>query len=75
MTRDDLDKIEASIRQKYFEVAKTPEGKFQYPTGRKGLEALNYDKTLIDNLPDDVASSWFSDGRVELQGLSHGPNS
>jgi len=62
MTRDDLDKIEASIRQKYFEVAKTPEGKFQYPTGRKGLEALNYDKTLIDNLPDDVASSYCGVG-------------
>ena len=62
MTRDDLEKIEASIRQKYFEVAKSPEGKFQYPTGRKGLEALNYDKTLIDKLPDDVASSYCGVG-------------
>jgi arsenite methyltransferase len=62
MTRDDLEKIEASIRQKYFEVAKSPEGKFQYPTGRKGLEALNYDKTLIDKLPDDVASFYCGVG-------------
>jgi arsenite methyltransferase len=62
MTRDDLEKIEASIRQKYFEVAKSPEGKFQYPTGRKGLEALNYDKTLIDKLPDDVVSFYCGVG-------------
>jgi len=62
MTRDDLDKIEASIRQKYFEVANTPEGKFQYPTGRKGLEILNYDKTLIDKLPDAVVSSYCGVG-------------
>lgn len=62
MTRDDLDKIEAGIRQKYSEVATSPEGKFQYPTGRKGLEALNYDKTLIDKLPDDVASSYCGVG-------------
>jgi hypothetical protein len=47
MTRDQADKIAAGIRQKYSEVAKNPEGQFQYPTGRKGLEALRYDKTLI----------------------------
>jgi len=62
MTRDDLDKIQTSIREKYFEVAKTPEGKFQYPTGRKGLEILNYEKALIDKLPDSVASSYCGVG-------------
>lgn len=70
MTRDQADKIAASIRQKYSEVAKNPEGQFQYPTGRKGLEALNYDKSLIDKLPDAVASFYcgvgnpFSIGKV-----------
>jgi len=62
MTRDDLDKIEAGIRRKYSEVAKSPEGQFQYPSGRKGLEILNYDKTLIDKLPDAVASSYCGVG-------------
>jgi SAM-dependent methyltransferase len=62
MTRNDLDKIEAGIRQKYSEVAKSPEGRFQYPTGRKGLETLNYDKTLIDQLPDAIASSYCGVG-------------
>lgn len=70
MTRDQADKIAASIRQKYSEVAKSPEGQFQYPTGRKSLAALNYDKSLIDRLPDAVASSYcgvgnpFSIGKV-----------
>ena len=62
ITRDDLDQIEAGIRRKYSEVSKSPEGQFQYPTGRKGLEALNYDKTLIDKLPDAVASSYCGVG-------------
>lgn len=70
MTRNQADKIAASIRQKYSEVAKNPEGQFQYPTGRKGLEALNYDKSLIDKLPDAVAYFYcgvgnpFSIGKV-----------
>jgi arsenite methyltransferase len=62
MTRDDLDKIEAGILQKYSEVAKSPEGQFQYPTGIRGLEALNYDKMLIDKLPDAVAASYCGVG-------------
>ena len=57
ISRDHLDRIEAGIRQKYAEVAKSTEGQFAYPTGRKGLEALHYDQTLIDRLSDAVASS------------------
>ena len=59
---DDLNKIEAGIRQKYSEVARSPEVQFQYPTGRKGLETLNYDKVLIATLPDAVASSYCGVG-------------
>ena len=62
ITLDDLKKIEAGIREKYIKVAKSPEGQFKYPTGKKGLEALNYDKTLIDKLPDAVASSYCGVG-------------
>ena len=65
---NDLNKIEAGIRQKYSEVAKSPEGQFQYPTGRKGLETLNYDKTLIAKLPDAVASSYCGVGNPFLLG-------
>ena len=62
ITQDDLDKIKAGIHEKYSKVAKTPEGEFEYPTGRKGLMELNYDGTLIKKLPDVVASSYCGVG-------------
>ncbi len=62
ITIDDLEKIEAGIRKKYIEVAKSPETQFKYPTGKKGLEALQYDEALIDKLPDAVASSYCGVG-------------
>jgi len=58
----DLVKIEAGIREKYSKVAQTPEGQFKYPTGQKGLEELQYDKKLIDRLPDAVISSYCGVG-------------
>ncbi|MDM8555638.1 methyltransferase domain-containing protein [Desulfococcaceae bacterium HSG7] len=62
ITKDDLENIEAGIRSKYVKVAKSPEGQFKYPTGKKGLEALRYDKNLIDKLPDALASSYCGVG-------------
>ena len=67
-----LDQIRESIRQKYSRVSKSPQGQFQYPTGREGLEKLRYDRTLINSLPDDIASSYcgvgnpFSLGTISL---------
>ena len=57
-----LDKIKESICQKYSQVSINPEGQFQYPTGRKGLETLRYDRTLIDKLPNVVASAYCGVG-------------
>ncbi len=62
ITIDDLKKIEAGIREKYRKVAQNPDGQFKYPTGRKGLETLNYEKALIEQLPDEVASSYCGVG-------------
>ena len=62
ITIDDREKIEAGIREKYAKVAISSEGQFKYPTGKKGLEALRYDKNLIDKLPDAVASSYCGVG-------------
>lgn len=62
ITIDDLKKIEAGIREKYKKVAQNPDGQFKYPTGKKGLEALNYENTLIEKLPDAVASSYCGVG-------------
>ena len=62
ITIDDLKKIEAGINEKYAKVATSPEGQFKYPTGSKGLEALNYDKALTEKLPNEVASSYCGVG-------------
>jgi SAM-dependent methyltransferase len=62
ITADDLKKIEAGIRGKYNKVAQSPDGQFKYPTGKKGLEALNYENALIEKLPDAVASSYCGVG-------------
>jgi SAM-dependent methyltransferase len=62
ITVDDLKKIEDGINEKYAKVATSPEGQFKYPTGSKGLEALNYDKALTEKLPNVVASSYCGVG-------------
>lgn len=55
-------KIEKGIRKKYEKVAKNPEGLFKYPTGRAGLEALQYDAELISRLPESVLASFCGVG-------------
>jgi len=73
-TTEDLDKIEAGIREKYLKAAKSPEGLFKYPRGKKGLKALHYDKSLIDKLPNAVAATYcgvgnpFSLGKINTGG-------
>jgi arsenite methyltransferase len=58
----DLEQIDAGIRDKYKNVAVTPEGHFKYPTGRDGLKGLGYDDQLIKDLPDQVAGSFCGVG-------------
>lgn len=62
LTTEDKKRIEAGIRGKYTKVAVSPEGLFQYPTGRAGLEALNYDDGLIRALPQNIAASYCGVG-------------
>jgi SAM-dependent methyltransferase len=64
LTTEDRGRIEESIRQKYIKVAISPEGNFQYPIGRAGLEALAYDKEMIQNLPDDAVESYCGVGNL-----------
>ncbi len=52
----DINKILKAIRKKYRKVAQKPDGLFKYPTGRAGLEALQYDNELIRKLPESVAT-------------------
>ena len=62
ISQKDKDRIEAGIRGKYVKVAQSPEGLFNYPTGRAGLETLKYDPALIRSLPEDVAASFCGMG-------------
>lgn len=59
---EDEDRIEAGIHGKYRKVANSPEGLFKYPTGKAGLEILEYNPELIQVLPDSVVSSYCGVG-------------
>lgn len=61
-TIEERHRIEAGIRGKYTKVASSLRGLFQYPVGRAGLEALNYDTALIRRLPESVAASFCGVG-------------
>ena len=62
ISQKDKDQIEAGIRSKYVKVSDSPEGLFKYPTGRTGLEALDYDPELIRALPEAVIASYCGAG-------------
>jgi SAM-dependent methyltransferase len=68
-TSKDKNKILKSIRKKYKKVSKSPDGLFKYPTGRAGLEALQYDNELILKLPEFVAASFCGVGNPFSLGL------
>jgi SAM-dependent methyltransferase len=49
-----LEEIQESVRQKYAEVSKSAEGKFNYPTGKDGSRLLGYDLKVINNMTDEL---------------------
>ncbi|MBA4373027.1 MAG: methyltransferase type 11 [Thermodesulfovibrio sp.] len=57
-----LDAIRSAIRGKYTEVAVSAEGKFGYPTGRAGAEALGYDAEAITQAPSGLLDSFCGVG-------------
>lgn len=63
------DKICKEIRKKYKQVAKNPEGLFKYPTGKAGLEALQYDPEVIKALPETVIASFCGVGNPFTLGV------
>ncbi|MBW2145459.1 MAG: methyltransferase domain-containing protein [Deltaproteobacteria bacterium] len=56
------EKIKGQIKEKYRKVALTPHGSFNFPVGRDGLEALGYDRELIEAFPKTVADSFCGVG-------------
>lgn len=69
LTSQDRKRIEEGIRGKYTKVSDSPEGLFQYPTGRAGLEALNYDSELIQALPVSAVASYCGVGNPFTLGV------
>ena len=71
LTCQDKQRIEESIRQKYLKAAVSPEGLFQYPTGRAGLQALDYAPDMVRDLPEAVAASYCGVGNPFILGPIH----
>ncbi len=75
LTGTDRKKICKAIRKKYKKVAENPRGLFKYPTGRVGLEALQYTSELINALPEVVTDSYCGVGNPFALGtISQGEN-
>lgn len=62
-TEETRKKIEEGIRQRYAAAAQNPEGRFRFPTGKAGLEALRYDRSVVGTLPDEVLASYCGVGQ------------
>jgi len=58
----DLNKIRLAIINKYAEVAVSAGGKFKYPTGRAGAEALGYDSRLVRDSQNELLGSFCGVG-------------
>jgi len=71
LTCQDRQRIEENIRQKYLQAAANPEGLFPYPTGRAGLEALDYAPDMVRELPETVAASYCGVGNPFILGPIH----
>ncbi len=61
-TRENRKRIREGITEKYRKVAVSPEGSFRYPTGKEGLEGLDYDPDTLRMLPEEVQASYCGVG-------------
>jgi SAM-dependent methyltransferase len=54
--------IRETVRRLYAEISRSGEGKFSYPTGRAGAEALGYDPADLEALPPEVVTGFCGVG-------------
>ena len=59
---DERKRIQEGIKEKYKRVAISPEGNFNYPTGRAGFEGQKYDPEVLRALPKDALASYCGVG-------------
>lgn len=61
--------VETEILERFGKAAMSPEGLFDYPTGRAGLFGLDYPANFIDSVPDCVAQCYCGVGNPFAPGL------
>lgn len=71
LSTEDKKRIEEGIRKKYAEASITPQGLFNYPTGREGLEGLRYDPKIVESIPKPVIDSFCGVGNPFSLGPIH----
>ncbi len=54
--------IRTVLKKKYAEVASTSKGKFEYPVGKDGANALGYDREMTDSAGHDFLESFCGVG-------------
>lgn len=58
----DITRIQGAILKRYAEVSVSAEGRFNYPTGRRGAISLGYDLSVVDNISDEFIDSFCGVG-------------
>ncbi len=70
---EDLKEIRSVIRKKYAEVSVSADGKFQYPVGKDGAEALGYDPVIMQKAGPKLLESFCGVGNpFSLGEIRHG---
>jgi SAM-dependent methyltransferase len=54
--------VRSAVRRKYAQVAVSPEGRFRYPTGRAGAEALGYGEEWLRDAPREAVEGFCGVG-------------
>jgi len=71
LSPEDMDRIVEGIRKKYAEASITPQGLFNYPTGREGLKGLGYDPKIVKSIPKLIIDSFCGVGNPFSLGPIH----
>jgi len=71
LTTREKKRIKESIQEKYAKVSDTPKGLFRYPTGRAGLEGLDYALEIINALPETAVAFYCGVGNPFRLGPIH----
>lgn len=62
ITSDQRDVILDAVQDMYSRLARTPDGEFHFPTGRRACEFEGYPADLLDRLPDEAVDSFAGVG-------------